>query len=111
MIHSIKPLIATLLLIALVFFCLLTNPTQSDYINWAQYQYKTQQAPSEKGLAEVFLQVVGPTIIEKSTTSTNYILFTLFETKFNGNCMQTIGVLDHFFPLPMVSTSTASANE
>lgn len=104
---SIKPLILTLLLIASAFFCLFTNPTEEKYLNWVQTQYTSQQATSRKGLAEVFLQVVGPTLIKKSTTSTNYLIFTLYETKFEGNCMQTIGILDHFFPLPVVSTTTS----
>ncbi len=108
--HSLKPLIATLLLISAAFFCLLTNPTEEDYLCWAQTQYQTQITNSDKGLAEVFLQVMGPTLIEKSTTSTNYIIFTFFETKFNGTCMQTIGILDHFVSLPVVVTTTASLN-
>lgn len=103
--RSIKPLILTLLLIASAFFCLFTNPTEEDYLNWVQTQYTSQQAASQKGLAEVFLQVVGPTLIKKSTTSTNYLIFTLYETKFEGNCMQTIGILDHFFPLPVTSAT------
>lgn len=111
MIRSLKPLIATLLLIAAAFFCLLTNPTKDAYISWAHTYYQTKQTMPKKGLTEVFLQVVGPTLIENATTSTNYILFTLFETKYNNECLQTIGILDHFIPLPIVSTITASTSE
>lgn len=106
--HSLKPLIATLLLISAAFFCLFTNPTEEEYLKWAQTQYQAQQTTSEKGLAEVFLQFVRPSLLKKSTSSTNYLVFTLFETKFDGSCIQTIGILDHFIPLPVVSTKTSS---
>nr|WP_302597036.1 hypothetical protein [uncultured Cellulosilyticum sp.] len=106
--RSLKPLIATLLLISAAFFCLFTNPTEEEYLKWAQTQYQSQQTTSKKGLAEVFLQVAGPSLIKKSTSSTNYLIFTLFETKFDGSCMQTIGILDHFIPLPVVSTGSSS---
>lgn len=111
MIRSLKPLIATLLLIAGAFFCLFTNPTEETYVHWAHTYYQKQQPTLKKGVTEVFLQVVGPTLIENATTSTNYLLFTLFETKYHNECLQTIGILNHFIPLPIVSTTTTSTTD
>lgn len=102
--HSFKALIATLLLIAGAFFCLFTNPKQSAYIDWANHYYLSQTAPHEKGLTQLFLQALSTSHIANHTTSTNYLLFTLYETKDEHICLQAIGILDHFIPLKPITS-------
>ena len=104
--YSFKPLILTLLLIATAFFCLLTNPSQDDYVTWAQSNYCNHLSTSNKKFTATLFQLIGPSLIEKNTKTTDYLLFTLFETKLDTNCIQTIGVCNHFFSLPPITDST-----
>ncbi|MBE6022049.1 MAG: DUF4359 domain-containing protein [Cellulosilyticum sp.] len=96
---SFTSLILTLLIIAFAFICLETNPTREDYTIWLKKEY-IPSITHTSGITEVFAQVIGPTFINESTTTKNYLFFSLYDIHLEQDeSTKVLGILDHFFVL------------
>lgn len=82
------------------FICISTNPTRAEYTNWVKEEYLPSVTMNSMGLTEVFARFVGPSLIKEYTSSKNYVLFTIYDTKFNDENLKVLGILNHFIPLP-----------
>ncbi|MBP3887453.1 MAG: DUF4359 domain-containing protein [Cellulosilyticum sp.] len=97
---SLTPLILTLLIIALAFICMETNPTDTAYTTWLKEEYIPNTSTSNEIITEVFAQLLGPSLVKESTTRNNYIFFSIYEIHLNDAPVKVLGLLDHFFVLP-----------
>lgn len=82
------------------FICISTNPTRAEYTNWVKEEYLPSITMNSMRLTEVFAHFVGPSLIKEYTSSKNYVLFTIYDTKFNEENLKVLGILNHFIPLP-----------
>lgn len=96
---STKFIIITTLLVLCAFICISTNPTNVQYTNWVKEEYLTSTTSDSIGLAEVFVHLAGSSLIKESTSSKNYVLFTIYDTKFYNTHFKVVGILNHFIPL------------
>ena len=84
--------IASVLIVFIVLFSSLTNPTKSDYVEWAKEQV-TQEEGALLGM------VAGP-VFNSITSKQNFVLFTIFETTYGESDkekMIVLGVFNNFF--------------
>lgn len=93
-------LILTLLMIAFAFICTETNPTEAQYTTWLKEEYLPSTTASNTALTEVFAQLIGPSLVKESTTTENYIFFSIYEIHIDKTPVRVLGLLDHFFILP-----------
>lgn len=96
---SFTPLILTLLIIAIAFICMETNPTEAEYTTWLKEEYIPSTSSSNTTITEVFAKLVGPTLVKEFTISENYIFFSLYEIHLDETPIKVLGLLDHFFVL------------
>lgn len=87
-----KVIIAILILILLA----VTNPSKDDFSTWLK---EKMQSSSENVLTKGVVSLFGSTIIENSTTSTDYILFSVYDFKLGGKKVKIIGILHNFIPV------------
>ena len=96
---STKFIILMTLFISCTFICISTNPSKAQYANWVKEEYLTSTIMDSMGLAEVFAPFVSPGLIKEYTSSKNYVLFTIYDTKINDKNFKVIGILNHFIPI------------
>lgn len=79
------------------FYWQTTNPTKFAYISWMKEQLMANQSSGvlEKGFVTLF----GTTLFENTTTNSNYGIFSIYKTEFNGDKMTTIGIFNNFVPI------------
>jgi len=98
--------IAILLLILILFA--VTNPTKEDFTAWLQEKMEAQtESPLVKGVITLF----GKNIIENSTKTTNFVLFSIYDMTINNQRIIIVGILKNFIPIykeenPPVSNKT-----
>lgn len=95
----IKCIIVATLFISCAFICISTNPNKVQYAYWIKEEYLTSSNSQSGGLTEVFARFVSSSLAKEYTSSKNYVLFTVYNTKFNNETFKVIGVLNHFIPL------------
>ena len=89
-----KKLIGIVLLLGIAVIATLTNPSKEDYVNYAVETMRT----SSSGWLEVgAIQIFGDTLIESTTISKDYLLFSVYETSMGKESFKVIGVLNNFF--------------
>lgn len=78
-----------------------TNPSKADYVSWVKEKAAIKvNSPLKLGLNTF---VVQP-IIESSTTSNNYIFFSIYKTTFGtNNNEQVLGIFNNFIEIPKSS--------
>ena len=96
---STKFIILITLFISSAFICISTNPSKTQYTNWVKEEYLTSTSMNSMGLAEVFAHFISPNLIKEYTSSKNYVLFTIYDTKFNDKSFKILGILNHFIPI------------
>jgi hypothetical protein len=73
-----------------------TNPGKDEYVSWINEEVaQSEGGMLEKGLFAVF----GNMVMEQTTESTDYILFSVYRTTIDGEGMTAVGVLNRFIPL------------
>lgn len=73
-----------------------TNPDKSDYINWATESIQSQ---SKGTLEKGFLVFFGEKIISNTTTSKNFIVFSIYNTQVDDEKLTTIGLFNNFISI------------
>lgn len=72
-----------------------TNPSESEYKEWFVDEMKDR---SESGLLDFGIDLIGPSYVEKETSYTNYLLFSVYKTQLPGPTeVTTVGVFNKFF--------------
>lgn len=94
----VRPLILTILLIALAFIAMETNPTTEQYTTWLKNDYIPSVTGNE-AITEVFAQIVGPTVLKESTITKDYVFFSIYEIHLGQDTTKLIGAFNNFFIL------------
>lgn len=72
-----------------------TNPSEAEYKEWFTKQMKDQ---SESDLLDFGIDLLGPNYVEKETSYTNYMIFSIYKTQLPGPTeVTTIGLFNNFF--------------
>lgn len=87
-----------LLIIALAILSILsfTNPSEEQYILWAKNEIIEHN--NDKTIGSL-ISVFAPAMIDSSTLRTNFMLFSIFTTKFYNREYVTLGILNEFIIL------------
>jgi hypothetical protein len=92
-VKSIKNLIGILFVVLIIILMAVTNPSKNAYDEWAKSQLSST---TDNSLAKGVIELIGAPIIDQATTKSNYILFSLFQTSYQGNTIKTIGLFNNF---------------
>ncbi|NME95387.1 DUF4359 domain-containing protein [Clostridium cochlearium] len=80
----------------LILSCVLTNPNKNEYINWSKEEIQSQSSNIlEKGV----MGFLGEKIISNTTTTRNYIIFSIYKTEIEGEELTTLGIFKNFIPI------------
>lgn len=80
-------------IIALIFG--VTNPSEAEYNEWFTNQMKDR---SDSDIVDFGIDILGPNYVEKETSYTNYILFSVYKTQLPGPTeVKTVGIFNNFF--------------
>lgn len=80
----------------LILSCILTNPNKNEYINWSKEEIQSQSSNIlEKGV----MGFLGEKIISNTTTTRNYIIFSIYKTEIEGGKLTTLGIFKNFIPI------------
>ncbi len=72
-----------------------TNPSEAEYNDWFTNEMKDR---SESDLLDFGIDLLGPNYVEKETSYTNYILFSVYKTQLPGPTeVTTVGIFNNFF--------------
>lgn len=95
----ITPIIITLLLLTMA----ITNPNKEEYTNYI----KEKVIQESKGdiLVTGITMLLGKPLIENTTTTTNFILFSVFTTNIDNNEIAFLGIFKNFIPLSNSQTT------
>jgi hypothetical protein len=88
---KLKPTLLTIGVL-LIIFSIMTNPSKSDYLDWATVEVKEHE-----GL--ITGMIAGP-MLKVSTTKTNFFIFTIYNTTLDEEGSvdyQAIGILNNFY--------------
>jgi len=81
-----------LLLCFAIMISIVTNPSDKDeYAEWVGDQIKQEEGP--------LLGLLGGSLIKMGTTKKDFVLFTLYETKYSNNtekALLAIGIFNNF---------------
>lgn len=105
-----RSLIITIVCVAVLGLLVLTNPKMTDYQEFVHSSIikKTEQAdPVSKTLGMLF-GGIGSGLIANATKRTDYVFFSIFETRLNGDYVKYLGVLNNF---AVLKESTFDADE
>lgn len=86
-----KIIIALLILVLLA----VTNPSKEAYTSWLKEKV---QSGTENPLAKGVVSLFGGPVIDHSTTTDNYVLFTVYTLTFGGKTIKVLGILQNFIP-------------
>jgi hypothetical protein len=88
---------AALILFTLLLIILsITNPSKGDYISWLKEKAISR---SDNYLEQGMIEVLGASVIDASTETSNFIVFSVFETNIGNNTIIAIGVANNFIPI------------
>lgn len=93
----IKILVCTTIFALLTIVALCTNPTKQQYISWVKDELINTS--NGQGVVGVLTSMIAPTILDGTTQTENYYLFSLYKTKIADNEMVTLGVFDKFIEI------------
>ncbi|HBK69356.1 MAG TPA: hypothetical protein DDZ91_11995 [Firmicutes bacterium] len=94
-----KTLVGILVCLAVLLF--IANPTKSNYVSWAKEQISSDSSSVFEKILTAFL---GESLIENSTSTANYLLFSIFTTKWDGQEIKVLGILRNFILIPSSSS-------
>jgi hypothetical protein len=89
-------LAALILFMLLLFILVITNPSKGDYINWLKEEAISR---SDNSLEKGMIEVLGAAVIDASTETSNFVVFSIFETNLGNNTIIAIGVANNFIPI------------
>ncbi|AUM88263.1 DUF4359 domain-containing protein [Clostridium botulinum] len=91
-----KKIFIVSILSILILSCVFTNPSKNEYVNWSKEQMQSQSSNIlEKGL----VGFLGDKIISNTTTTKNYIIFSIYKTEMENEKLTTLVVLKNFIPI------------
>ncbi|NFQ84203.1 DUF4359 domain-containing protein [Clostridium sporogenes] len=91
-----KKIFIVSILSILIVSCGLTNPNKNEYVDWSKEKMQSQSSNIlEKGL----VSFLGEKIISNTTTTKNYIVFSIYKTEIEGEKLTTLGILKNFIPI------------
>ncbi|AJD26372.1 DUF4359 domain-containing protein [Clostridium botulinum] len=91
-----KKIFIVSILSILILSCVFTNPSKNEYVNWSKEQMQSQSSNIlEKGL----VGFLGDKIISNTTTTKNYIIFSIYKTEMENEKLTTLGILKNFIPI------------
>ncbi|MBK1811527.1 DUF4359 domain-containing protein [Clostridium sp. YIM B02505] len=92
------------IILVLLSIATFTNPTKGDYINWVKESSQKSHSLLEKG----FIILLGDTVVNNTTTSNNFVIFSSYNTKIGSEKIKTIGAFNNFLTISDVDTEQAS---
>ena len=84
------------ILILLLFTAITTNPNKPNYIAWCK---ENSMNESKDILSYGLLSVFGNSIYTTNTKSSNYYLFSIYETNISENKLKVLGIFNKFIPI------------
>lgn len=91
--RSFRKLVTLLLIILVVLGLYATNPSKSEFIDWAKEQASANtDSVLEKGL----VALVGNFMIDSYTTTKNCLLFSIYTVSTGDSHVTVVGILNNF---------------
>ncbi|CAL83854.1 DUF4359 domain-containing protein [Clostridium botulinum] len=88
-----KKIFLVSILSILIVSCALTNPNKNEYVNWHKEKIQSQSSNIlEKGL----VGLLGDKIISNTTTTKNYIIFSIYKTEIENEKLTALGIFKNF---------------
>ena len=84
-----------ILIIFIFMVALCTNPKKDVYVNWYKEKTTSQQSNS---ITKRLISIIGGPLIQSSTTTHNYIFFSIYNTSINKD-LKVLGIFNNFIPL------------
>jgi hypothetical protein len=84
-----------------------TNPSKEKFVIWAKDQLKGKY---NNGLVNMGIEVLGDGVINSVTNSSNYVFFTVYDSKISASKdIKVLGVFNNFIPLSNSSGGNGSS--
>ena len=93
-------------LVVLIATAFATNPNKAEYVSWAKDRIIEES--EQNLLIGLSVSKWGHTVIEGTTRSTNYLLFSIYRTKILSAEFVTLGAFRSFVPLGMNNVASES---
>lgn len=91
-----KVTIIAVVLSVLVVTAFITNPSKSDYVSWV----KEREMNRAKNVIEYYaISTLGNSILTTTTEQSDYLIFSVFTTKFDDEEYKILGIFKKFIPL------------
>lgn len=103
-----RSVIVTIVCVAVLVLLVLTNPRMADYQDFvhADIIRKTEQADPVSRTLGMLFGGIGSGLVANATKRTDYVFFSLYETRLNGDYVEYLGVFKNFFVLTDSSAGT-----
>lgn len=92
--REIRAVLVCLVIIILA----ISNPSKSEYVSWLKSRLM-EDLESDNPIVMTLTSIVGGPLIETSTSTRNYAVFSVFETKVGSESIRILGILRNFIPL------------
>lgn len=91
-----RSILGNILLLAIVIILVSTRPNEAKYTSWLKQNVRDN---NPNILVQIGVDVLGDTVIQRTTTYKDYYLFTYADTKVGSQFRLTaIGILNTFIP-------------
>lgn len=78
------------LIVILVLLAAVTAPKKEEYMDWVKTQVKKE---ADNAVVSFGIDLLGDSLLKSSTTCSNYVVFTVCETKLAGNNIFSVGTI------------------
>jgi Domain of unknown function (DUF4359) len=88
---KLRPILLTIGVL-LILFSIMTNPSKSDYLDWATVEVKEHEG--------LITGIIAGPMLKVSTTKTNFFIFTIYNTTLEEKGSpdyKAIGILNNFY--------------
>jgi len=96
LIIDIKYAAIRLLFCIIIILLFVTNPTMAEFTEWTINELTGQ---IHAGLTEELTGTFGNTFLKSITIKHDYLLFSIFEIKYNKKNVRILGILRFYIPL------------
>lgn len=91
-----KKLIRALIVIAIVIVATISNPPKEEYVSFA---VEKMSDSTDNWLEVGAINLFGDTMLDLTTTSKDYLVFTVYTTTIDEEEFKVLGVFNNFIPL------------
>ncbi|RAK07107.1 hypothetical protein C8C77_11837 [Halanaerobium saccharolyticum] len=91
-----KPIIITIVVLALLLLAAVTNPSRDEFINWGVAEIRSE---AESDLERIFGGAVAAPMLELQTEVNDYVFFSIFTLEKSDSEVKYLGIFNSFFTL------------